>query len=106
LVNFLNYAFMHEGPSAADVGARCELSELVHSRNLLYPIRNKADFLSQMLSGGPVIYKGTPYDPGYASSLVPAFFFPVNSEEEMIARATELMISRGHLPVSSQPTPL
>jgi hypothetical protein len=88
---------------APDADTCSELSELVRLRNLRYPILNKEDFLSQMLLGGPVVFKLTPYEPGYAASLMPTFLFPIKSEQELIAKAIELMISRGRLSLHSQP---
>lgn len=82
-----------------------EIAELVHSRHLEYPIETKAQFIAQMTrSEEPVVWRGVPYDPAFGGNLVPAFFFPITSEDDLIAKATELIISRGLYPVLGQPS--
>jgi hypothetical protein len=81
-----------------------DLVEISRSRGLVYPIENKTDFVAQMSrSADPVIFRGQAYDPAWSSQLIPDFFFPVASERDLVARAVELLIARGMLPLESMP---
>ena len=81
-----------------------EVVELVHTRRFEYPIETKAQFIVQMsVSREPIIFRGVPYDPVFGASLVPEFFFPITSEQELIGKVIELIISRGLLPLPHQP---
>ncbi len=50
---------------------------------------------------GPVHYGGQYYEVGFVSNLVPDFLFPVQSEQDMLAKITELLVSRGLLPLDA-----
>jgi hypothetical protein len=81
-----------------------EVAAVIRSRNLSYPIAIKADFVALMTrSRQPVLYRGKAYDPGFGASLVPDFFFPVTSEQDLIAKVTELLMARGLLPLRRSP---
>ena len=72
----------------------------IRSRNLEYPIANKADFVASMSRlGHPIRFRGQVYDAGYGANLVPDFFFPVTSEHDLLAKVSELLMSRGLLPL-------
>jgi hypothetical protein len=80
-----------------------EVLTLIRSRHLEYPIASKAAFLRLMTqSTEPVFFRGKAYDAGYAS-FVPDFFFPVASEQDLVTKITELLISRGLLPLRGRP---
>jgi hypothetical protein len=73
-----------------------EIEELLRDRNLSFPIPTKEDFVYQMTcSGTPVIFRKTSYDPHFAAGLMPEFFFPVTSPEDLLQKGVELMIARG-----------
>lgn len=81
-----------------------EVVAVIRSRNLTYPVASKADFVALMTrSRQPVLFRGTAYDPGFGASLVPEFFFPVTSEQDLIAKVTELLMARGLLPLRRSP---
>ena len=76
-----------------------EIARLVSERPLAYPIETKQHFIFQMVQGGEIYFRGTPYEPEFAANLMPEFFFPISSAQDMIEKATELVISRGLLPL-------
>jgi hypothetical protein len=76
-----------------------EVEELLRARNLRFPISTKEDFVAQMVRGGEVVFRGISYDPSFAAGLMPEFFFPVLSEEDMTQKGVELMIARGLFPL-------
>ena len=79
---------------------RSEIAEMVRERALDYPIQSKEHFVVQMTRGGrPLYFQGVAYDPEFSANLVPAFFFPVTSEQDMIEKATELITARGLVPL-------
>lgn len=85
-----------------------ELAEIARDRGLIYPIDTKSDFVAQMVRlSAPVVFRGTPYAPEWASQLIPEFFFPVASERDLLAKAMELLMARGMLPLIAvaQPEP-
>ena len=76
-----------------------ELLELARARGLEYPIETKERFVTQMTqSGEAVIFRGIPYDPEFGASLIPEFFFPITSEDDLVHKAMELIMSRGLVP--------
>jgi hypothetical protein len=78
-----------------------ELAFLIRSRGLTYPITTKAEFVRLMTGApSPVVFRRQRYDPGFGASLVPEFFFPATSEQDLLTKISELLISRGLLPVS------
>jgi hypothetical protein len=81
-----------------------ELASLIRSRGLTYPIATKPEFVRLMTrSAAPVLFRGRRYDPAFGSSLVPEFFFPATSEQDLLTKIGELLISRGLLPSSVRP---
>ena len=73
-----------------------EIAELLRDRNLSFPIPTKEDFVNQMTrSETPVVFRKTSYDPHFAAGLMPEFFFPVTSPEDLLQKGVELMIARG-----------
>jgi hypothetical protein len=73
-----------------------EILPLIRSRALEYPIASKAHFLVLMnRPKRPVLFRGTAYDAGFGAGLVPEFFFPVTSEDDLITKITQLLMSRG-----------
>jgi hypothetical protein len=81
-----------------------ELASLIRSRDLTYPIATKAEFVHLMTrSPAPVLFRGRRYDAEFGASLVPEFFFPATSEQDLLTKIGELLISRGLLPSSVRP---
>lgn len=79
-----------------------ELAEISRTRGLTYPIEKKSDFVAQMCSSGePIVFRGRAYDPEWSSQLIPAFFFPVASERDLLAKAMELLMARGMVPLDA-----
>lgn len=73
-----------------------EIEELLRDRALQFPIPTKDDFVNQMAgSGRAVVFRKTSYDPHFAAGLMPEFFFPVESAEDLLQKGVELMVARG-----------
>jgi len=73
---------------------------LARATGLRFPIESKAQFIAQMLRPGkPVIFRGVAYDPEFAANLIPEFFFPISTEQDLVAKAMELLMARGLLPL-------
>lgn len=73
-----------------------EIEELLRDWQLTFPIPTRENFIHQMCaSGRPVVFRRISYDPKFAAGLMPAFFFPVASPEDMLQKGVELMIARG-----------
>lgn len=80
-----------------------DLAQITASRRLSFPIATKADFVAQMTSGDePVLFRGESYDARFAANLIPEFFFPVASEEDLTGKAEELLIARGLTPLGDR----
>ena len=76
-----------------------EVEQLLRERKLQFPIFTKDDFIEQMtMRGEPVMFRNIAYDPHFAAELMPEFFFPISSEEDMLQKGVELMIARGLFP--------
>jgi len=81
---------------------RRELVDLAHGCNLSYPIQTKLDFMDQMNKRrGPVLFRGSVFNVGFASSLIPEFFFPIASEDDLLGKTLELLAARGLIPIDS-----
>lgn len=93
---------------AADLGINYpEISLLIQTRALRFPIVTKGDFIEQMVSSGEVImFCGVAYDTRFGAGLMPNFFFPLQSAEDLITKAVELVVSRGLLPLPPSLPPL
>lgn len=77
-----------------------ELAELLRNRSFSYPVRTKADFIEQMVaSSDTVVFRGVSYDARMGAGLVPDFFFPLASEEDLLTKIVELLVSRGLVPL-------
>lgn len=77
-----------------------EIEELLRDRALRFPIPTKEDFVEQMAhSGRPVVFRKTQYDPHFAAGLMPEFFFPVQSADDLLQKGVELMVARGLFPI-------
>jgi|SRR5208282_453084 len=81
-----------------------EIAELLRDRSLSFPIPTKEDWIHQMTcSGTPVVFRKTSYDPGFAAGLMPDFFFPVTTPEDLLQKGVELMIARGLFKLPQEP---
>jgi hypothetical protein len=67
----------------------------VTQSRLRYPVATKADFVDQMSRSPQVVFRGVTYDMRFAAGLVPRFFFPIESAEDLVGKATELLAARG-----------
>jgi hypothetical protein len=83
-----------------------EVEELLRVRKLRFPLPTKEDFVAQMAERGQVIFRNISYDPHFAAELMPEFFFPIKSEEDMVQKGVELMIARGLFPVQPKLDPV
>ncbi len=72
-----------------------DLLRIVTDLKLRYPIVTKADFIAQAGHRPPVTFRGTPYSLALAATLLPDFFFPLDSAGDLLGKATELVASRG-----------
>ena len=77
-----------------------ELERIARARELVYPIETKREFVTQMTrSEDPVAFRGMSYDAEFAAELIPDFFFPLDSEDDLLTKASELLMARGLLAV-------
>jgi hypothetical protein len=82
--------------------AEPDLMRIARERPLQYPVETKTDFIAQLTSWpGSIMFRGQVYPVEFAARLIPEFFFPLRDEEDLMAKATELLIARGLL---SMPT--
>jgi hypothetical protein len=58
-------------------------------------VATKSDFVDQMSRSPQVVFRGVTYDMRFAAALVPRFFFPIESAEDLVGKATELLTARG-----------
>lgn len=76
-----------------------EVEQLLKERALQFPIPDKGNFIEQMAGRGePVIFRNIAYDPLFAADLMPEFFFPILSPDDMLQKGVELMVARGLFP--------
>jgi hypothetical protein len=81
-----------------------ELVEIARSRRLRYPIKTKAEFIAQMRrAADTVVFRDRVYDAVLATELIPEFFFPVESERDLVEKTMELLLARGLLPFATAP---
>ena len=81
-----------------------EIAELLEKHSLAFPIATKQDFIEQMVaSSEQVVFRGVAYNVRFGAGLLPEFFFPLQSSDDLMAKTVELMISRGLLPLSASP---
>ncbi|HEX6290594.1 MAG TPA: hypothetical protein VFZ66_15500 [Herpetosiphonaceae bacterium] len=80
---------------------RDEIVEIVRELQLTYPIETLDEFVSQ-ISGSreAIVFRGVAYDAEFASRLLPTFYLPIASEQDLVEKAYELLIARGLAPVS------
>jgi hypothetical protein len=82
-----------------------EIARLLQDRSLSFPIVTKKDFIEQMVaSGEQIVFRGVVYDMRFGAGLLPDFFFPLQSADDLITKTVELIISRGLLPLPASPT--
>jgi hypothetical protein len=82
---------------AKELGTRYpEIADLLRGRHLAFPITTKAQFVEQMVAGGErIMFGGVSHDTRLGAGLIPEFFFPIESAEDLIGKVAELLISRG-----------
>jgi hypothetical protein len=77
-----------------------EFVKMSRERGLRFPLQTKDEFIQAMtVSSEPVHFRGQEYSAADVSRLIPDFFFPLTSEDDLIRKATELLMARGLLPV-------
>jgi len=69
-----------------------------------YPVPTKEEFVELLARSGVVRFRDTDYDARSAADLVPAFFFPLESEEDFLAKVHDLLVSRGLEPTAVRAT--
>lgn len=72
-----------------------DLTRIANSPQLRYPVATKADFVVQMAQAPTVIFHGTRYTTSPVAELIPDFFFPLTSPDDLVMKASELVASRG-----------
>jgi hypothetical protein len=77
---------------------QADIRRIARAPSLEYPIATKAEFVAQLSQAGSVAFRDTEYDATVAAELIPAFFFPLRSAEELVNLATELLVARGLAP--------
>lgn len=78
-----------------------ELAALAAEVNLRFPISVKDEFVAQMAQNGPsVTFRGEHYDVRFAANLIPEFFFPLDSVEDLVEKVADLLVARGMAPVA------
>jgi hypothetical protein len=81
-----------------------EITRLLKERPLSFPIDSKNDFVAQMVaSGEQIVFRGVSYDTQFGAALLPAFFFPLQSADDLITKIVELFVSRGLMPPEASP---
>src|SRR6266566_799026 len=77
-----------------------EFVTMARERDLRFPMQTKDEFIEAMAaSPEPVRFRGQAYNASEVSRLIPDFFFPLASEDDLIRKVTELLMARGLLPV-------
>lgn len=71
-----------------------DLRGIAYAPCLRYPIATKAEFVAQLSTVGSVTFRRTEYQAA-AANLIPAFFFPVPSADELVERTMDLLVARG-----------
>ncbi|MEO7084734.1 MAG: hypothetical protein ABI442_04695 [Gemmatimonadaceae bacterium] len=78
-----------------------QLRQVLDHRNLSFPITESADFVEQMVAGGETVeFRGVVYDTRLGATLLPDFFFPLESAEDLLQKTCELLVVRGLAPAS------
>lgn len=72
-----------------------DLARIVAESRLRYPVATRSEFVEQMSRSPQVSFRGVSYDTRHAAALMPGFFFPIESADDLIQKATELLASRG-----------
>ena len=72
-----------------------DLRQIANEPRLHYPVATKADFVAQMTQAATVTFRGTQYSSMPAADLVPDFFFPLTSADDLVQKASELVAARG-----------
>jgi hypothetical protein len=81
-----------------------ELEELFRrGRGLSFPIASSGELGEQLAkTGEQIVFRGVCYDTRSGAELMPEFFFPLVSLEDLTVKAAELILSRGLLPFPDQ----
>jgi hypothetical protein len=80
-----------------------EIVRLLDNCSLSFPIPTKNDFIEQLVASRDQIeFRGVMYDTRFGAGLLPSFFFPLESADDLIVKTVELLISRGLLNFSSR----
>ncbi|GIG92098.1 hypothetical protein [Plantactinospora endophytica] len=72
-----------------------DLARIAREFQLEYPIATKSEFVEQMSRSPEVTFRGVAYETRFAAALIPGFFFPISSADDLIRKATELLATRG-----------
>lgn len=83
-----------------------DLVRIAQGQHLTYPIATKSEFVAQMSADREVVFHDVTYDTKSAADLIPGFFFPLESADDLVRKATELLISRGLAEVPSAEGPI
>src|SRR5215208_5582576 len=79
-----------------------DLIRIARERRLPYPIASKADFVAAMAATGESVrFRDQTYPVEFAANLIPEFFFPILDEEDLVAKAGDLLVARGLSPLPS-----
>ncbi|MGI5148114.1 hypothetical protein ACQEVC_17335 [Plantactinospora sp. CA-294935] len=72
-----------------------DLARIARESQLEYPIATKSEFVEQMSRAPQVTFRGVAYETRFAAALIPGFFFPISSAEDLVRKTTELLATRG-----------
>jgi hypothetical protein len=89
---------IHERPVEANalLAKYPEIAEILRSRSFCYPIHTQQEFIAQMARNSVMVeFRGVAYDARFGAGLMPALFFPIMSEYDLVSKVGELLISRG-----------
>lgn len=77
-----------------------EVVGIIRALKLDYPIATQQEFVAYISSSCEVItFRGIAYDARFAANLLPPFYFPITSEQDLVGKAIELMMARGLVPM-------
>ena len=78
-----------------------EVVAIIRDLHLEYPVVTRDDFVARISnSRDTIVFRDIAYDAAFGASLLPAFYFPITSEQDLLAKAIELMMARGLVPVN------
>lgn len=79
-----------------------ELAAIAYDLGPSYPLTHKDDAVRAIAAHGTIEFRGKMYDAGWGAELLPAFFFPIGSPTEFLAKVGELLVARGLAPFPSE----